>query len=62
MFETEDMAQQGKLLTTIAGMLDEGILVTTRQKTLTGLTPENIQAMHIQQESGKTMGKQVVVL
>lgn len=62
MFETEDMAEQGKLLSTIAGMLDEGILVTTRQKTLTGLTPENIQAMHIQQESGKTMGKQVVVL
>lgn len=40
----------------------EGTLVTTRQKTLTGLTPENIQAMHIKQESGTMMGKQVLIL
>jgi hypothetical protein len=40
----------------------EGTLVTTRQKILTGLTPENIQAMHIKQESGTMMGKQVLVL
>lgn len=62
MFETGDMAEQGKLLSTVAGLLDEGALVTTRQKTLNGLTPENIQAMHIQQESGTMMGKQVLVL
>ena len=62
MFETEDMAEQGKLLTKVAGLLDAGALVTTRQKTLTGLTPENIQAMHIKQESGTMMGKQVLVL
>ncbi len=60
MFETEDMAEQGKLLSTVAGLLDEGTLVTTRQKTLNGLTPENIQAMHIKQESGTMMGKQVL--
>lgn len=40
----------------------EGTLVTTRQKTLTGLTPEDIQAMHIKQESGTMMGKQVLIL
>ena len=62
MFETDDMAEQGKLLTKVAGLLDAGALVTTRQKTLTGLTPENIQAMHIKQESGTMMGKQVLVL
>jgi len=62
MFETDDMSAQGKLLTTVAGLLDEGTLVTTRQKTVTGLTPENIQAMHIKQESGTMMGKQVLVL
>lgn len=62
MFETDDMAEQGKLLTTLAGLLDAGILVTTRQKTMTGLTPENIQAMHVKQESGTMMGKQVLVL
>ena len=62
MFETDDMSAQGKLLSTVAGLLDEGTLVTTRQKTLTGLTPENIQAMHIKQESGTMMGKQVLIL
>jgi NADPH:quinone reductase-like Zn-dependent oxidoreductase len=62
MFETDDMSEQGKLLSTVAGLLDEGTLVTTRQKTLNGLTPENIQAMHIKQESGTMMGKQVLVL
>ena len=62
MFETDDMSEQGKLLSMVAGLLDEGSLVTTRQKTLTGLTPENIQAMHIKQESGTMMGKQVLIL
>lgn len=62
MFETEDMTEQGKLLSTVAGLLDEGTLVTTRQKTLMGLTPENIRAMHLKQESGTMMGKQVLVL
>ena len=62
MFQTDDISEQGKLLATVAGLLDEGTLVTTRQKTFTGLTPENIQAMHIKQESGTMMGKQVLVL
>ncbi|MBU0945452.1 MAG: zinc-binding alcohol dehydrogenase family protein [Proteobacteria bacterium] len=62
MFETDDMAEQGKLLATVAHLLDKGTLMTTRQKTFTGLTPENIQAMHIKQESGTMMGKQVLVL
>ena len=62
MFETDDMSDQGKLLSTVAGLLDDGTLVTTRQKTLTGLTPENIQIMHIKQESGTMMGKQVLKL
>lgn len=62
MFETEDMAEQGKLLSTVADLLDAGTIVTTRQKTLTGLSPENIQQMHIKQESGTMMGKQVLVL
>ena len=62
MFQTDDISEQGKLLATVARLLDEDTLVTTRQKTLAGLTPENIQAMHIKQESGTMMGKQVLVL
>ena len=62
MFETDDISEQGKLLSTVAELLDEGALVTTRQKTLSGLSPENIQAMHIKQESGTMMGKQVLIV
>ncbi len=62
MFQTADMSEQGKLLATVAGLLDEGILVTTRQKSLTGLTPENIEKMHIKQESGTMIGKQVLIV
>jgi hypothetical protein len=36
-------------------------IIGLRQKTLIGLTPGNIQAMHIKQESGTMMGKQVLV-
>jgi NADPH:quinone reductase len=62
MFKTDDMSEQGRLLSMVAGLLDEGTLFTTRQKTLIGLTPENIRAMHIKQESKTMMGKQVLVL
>jgi zinc-binding alcohol dehydrogenase family protein len=62
MFETNDMSEQGKLLATIAGLMESGTIVTTRQKTLLGLTPENIQAMHVLQESETMMGKQVLML
>ena len=62
MFQTEDIASQGKLLTTVANLLNDGTLVTTRQETLQGLTVENIRAMHVKQESGKMIGKQVLVL
>lgn len=61
MFKTEDMEMQGQLLKIVAYLLDTGTLVSTRQKTLNGLTPENIQSMHIKQESGTMMGKQVLV-
>lgn len=61
MFKTDDMKEQGKLLSAVASLLDDGTLVTTRRKTWNGLTPENIQAMHIKQESGTMMGKQVLV-
>lgn len=62
MFTTQDMAEQGRLLSSVARLLDEGTLVTTRQKTRRGLTVDNIRAMHLEQESGTMIGKQVLVL
>lgn len=62
MFATADMAEQGKLLGRVAHLLDEGSLVSTRQKTLRGLTVDNIRDMHLTQESGTMIGKQVLML
>lgn len=61
MFATDDMDEQGKILERVAGLLDEGAIVTTRRKTWTGLTPETIRHMHLEQESGTMVGKQVLL-
>ena len=62
MFQTEDMGEQGKLLARVAELLDGGIVKSTRNETLQGLTVENIRAMHVKQESGSMKGKQVLKL
>ena len=62
MFATDDMHQQGRILAAVADLLDQDTVVTTRQETLTGLNPENIRQMHIKQESGQMIGKQVLLL
>lgn len=60
MFQTEDIEEQGKLLSEIARLMDEGEITSTLQETLDGLTVENIRQMHIKQASGTMMGKQVL--
>ncbi len=62
MFKTDDMDEQGKLLSRVASLLDAGDIKTTRKMTLHGLSPENIRDMHIRQESGTMIGKQVLAL
>ena len=62
MFATEDMAEQSKLLARVATLLDDGVLTSTRQQTVQGLSPDNVRNMHIKQESGTMIGKQVLVL
>ncbi len=62
MFATSDMDEQGKILEAVANLLDHGAIVTTRRKTWTGLTAENIRHMHLEQESGTMVGKQVLLL
>ena len=57
MFETDDMQEQHNILNKIADLLDEGILKTTLNETLLGLTPENFKKAHELLESGKTIGK-----
>lgn len=62
MFQTEDMGEQGGILASVSRLLENNIIKSTLAKTVTGLTVDNIRAMHIRQESGAMMGKQALVL
>lgn len=61
MYHTEDMERQHEILNHVAQLLDEGVLKTTLTTTLYGFTVENIKAAHEMQESGKTIGKTVIL-
>ncbi|WP_433830037.1 zinc-binding alcohol dehydrogenase family protein [Flavobacterium anhuiense] len=57
MYQTEDMIEQHNILNIVADLLDDGILKTTLNTTLNGLTAENLKKAHQLLESGKTIGK-----
>lgn len=61
MYHTEDMERQHEILNHVAQLLDEGVLKTTLSTTLYGFTVENLKAAHEMQESGKTIGKTVIL-
>ncbi|WP_343703885.1 zinc-binding alcohol dehydrogenase family protein [Chitinophaga sp.] len=60
-FQTEDMQEQHNILNNVSTLLDNGTLVTTLKTTLRGLTAENLKEAHRLQESGKSIGKTVIV-
>jgi alcohol dehydrogenase/NADPH2:quinone reductase len=59
-FKTEDMHKQHEILERISSLLDEGILVSTLNKTFNGLKAETFREVHKLQESGKSIGKNVI--
>lgn len=61
-FQTDDMQEQHNILNRVADLLDEGILKHTLTTTLNGLTADNLKTAHGLQESGKTIGKTVILL
>lgn len=61
MFQTEDMQEQHEILNKVAALLDAGTLKTTLTTTVNGFTVENLKELHRLQESGKTIGKNVMV-
>ncbi|WP_119079395.1 zinc-binding alcohol dehydrogenase family protein [Chitinophaga alhagiae] len=60
-FQTEDMQEQHKILNQVANLLDNGTLVTTLSTTLHGLTANTLKEAHRLQESGKAIGKTVIL-
>jgi len=57
MYHTEDMIEQHNILNIVGDLLDDGILKTTLNTTLNGLTAENLKKAHELLESGRTIGK-----
>ncbi len=60
-FTTDDMEEQHKILNEIAELMDRGTLKPTLTTTLEGFTVENLKKAHQMQESGKTIGKTVIL-
>ncbi len=61
MYATEDIDRQHQILNHIAELLDVGKLKTTLTTTLEGFTIDNLKKAHEMQESGKTIGKTVIL-
>lgn len=59
-FETADIAEQGKLLNEVSRLVDEGKVRTTVTETLSPINADNLKKAHAAIESGKTRGKVVL--
>ncbi len=60
MFQTDDIDQQSRLLNRISGLIDDGTLTSTVTNNLGKLSVETLTEAHIQQESGRAIGKNVL--
>ena len=59
-YETPDMIEQHRLLTEVAGLVDEGVLVSTIDETYGEITAANLVRAHEFIESGRAKGKIVL--
>ncbi|EQB16496.1 zinc-binding alcohol dehydrogenase family protein [Novosphingobium lindaniclasticum] len=60
LFDTADMAEQGKLLDEVAALVDRGAIRTTLTQTLSPINAANLIAAHRQIETATTRGKIVL--
>lgn len=61
MFQTEDIERQHEILNEIGRLFDNGSLKSTLTTTIEGFTVDNLKKAHEMQESGKTIGKTVIL-
>jgi zinc-binding alcohol dehydrogenase family protein len=57
MWQAPDIAEQGKLLTRVADLVDQGELRSTQTQTLRPINAENLKKAHALAESGQSIGK-----
>lgn len=61
LFQTDDMAEQGRILARLATMVDSGLVQSTLTETLQGLSASTFLEAHRHLEGGGMVGKLVVV-
>lgn len=61
MFHTDDLARQHEILNHVADLLDDGTIQSTLTTTIEGFSADNLKKAHALQESGKSIGKTVVL-
>lgn len=57
MWQTPDMAEQGRLLSRVSELVDRGELRSTQNADLQPINVENLKKAHALAESGKAIGK-----
>lgn len=60
MYQTQDMIEQHKLLNEVAQLVDEGVIRTTANETLTPINAANLRKAHALLETGRMVGKVVL--
>lgn len=60
MFQTDDMEIQHELLNRVSELVDDGTLTSTVTGNLGKLSAESLKKAHIEQESGRVIGKNVL--
>ena len=60
LFKTKDMIQQHKILEELRLLFEEGSLTSTLNNTFEGLDTQVFREVHELQESGKSIGKNVI--
>ena len=61
MYQTPDMQRQHDILNHLADLLEEGAIQSTLTTTFNGFTVANLKEAHKLQESGKSIGKNVIL-
>lgn len=60
MFQTADIAMQGRILDRIAGLVDTGKLISTEAENLGPINAANLRNAHARLKQGRTIGKLVL--
>ena len=60
MYQTDDMEKQHELLNRVSELIDDGKLISTVTNNLGKVSVETLKQAHVQQESGRVIGKNVL--